>query len=96
MRCNENLFVVNVQKCVNTAGRLMALGEIGAQYEGIAPNDPRLEPIFALAEELDIPVSIHVGLTKPGVNIGRRITVSHLSSSVIGYTSRIRIILGKR
>ena len=45
---------------------IMALGEIGAQYEGIAPNDPRLEAIFALAEELDIPVSIHVGLTKPG------------------------------
>ena len=50
------------------AGRLMALGEIGAQYEGLAPNDLRLEPIFALAEELDIPVSIHVGLTKPGAS----------------------------
>lgn len=51
----------------HAAGRLMALGEIGAQYEGIAPNDPKLEPYFALAEELDIPVGIHVGLSKPGV-----------------------------
>lgn len=42
------------------AGRLKAIGEVGAQYEGIAPNDPRLEPIFALAEELDIPVAYHI------------------------------------
>ena len=50
----------------HAAGRLMALGEIGTQYLGIAPNSPRLDPIYALAEELDIPVSIHIGLTKPG------------------------------
>jgi uncharacterized protein len=49
------------------AGRLMALGEIGAQYLGIAPNDPLLDPFFALAVELDIPVSIHIGLTRPGI-----------------------------
>ena len=51
----------------HAAGRLLALGEIGAQYEGLAPNDPKLEPIYALAEELDIPVAIHIGLSKPGV-----------------------------
>jgi len=51
----------------HAAGRLMALGEIGAQYEGIAPNDPKLEPYYALAEELDIPLGIHIGLTKPGI-----------------------------
>lgn len=51
----------------HAAGRLMALGEIGAQYEGIAPNDPKLEPYYALAEELDIPVGIHIGLSKPGI-----------------------------
>lgn len=50
----------------HAAGRLIALGEIGAQYEGIAPNDPKLKPIYALAEELDIPVGIHIALTKPG------------------------------
>ncbi len=36
------------------------------QYSGLAPNDPSLEPYFALAEELDVPVSIHVGLGPPG------------------------------
>jgi uncharacterized protein len=51
----------------HAAGRLMALGEIGTQYQGIAPNAPQLEPFFTLAEELDIPVSIHVGLTRPGI-----------------------------
>jgi len=48
------------------AGRLMALGEIGLQYAGINPNDPKLEPLFALAEELDIPIAIHMGLGPPG------------------------------
>ncbi len=51
----------------HAAGRLMALGEIGAQYEGLAPNDPKLERIYALAEELDVPVGIHIGLSKPGI-----------------------------
>jgi uncharacterized protein len=51
----------------HAAGRLKALGEIGAQYGGLAPNDPRLEPYFALAEELDIPVGIHIGLSKPAI-----------------------------
>lgn len=48
------------------AGRIRALGEIVAEYVGIAPNDPRLEPYYALAEEYDIPVAIHLGLGPPG------------------------------
>ncbi len=51
---------------LHKAGRLAVLGEIATQYEGIAPNDPRLEPYYALAEELDIPVGIHVGPGPPG------------------------------
>ena len=51
----------------HAAGRLLSISEIGPQYEGLAPNDAKLEPIYALAEELDIPVGIHVGLSKPGV-----------------------------
>lgn len=40
-------------------GEIKAIGEIGAQYDGIPPNDLRLEPYFALAESLDAPVLIH-------------------------------------
>lgn len=58
---------LNFLRSEHAAGRLKALGEIGAQYEGIAPNDAKMEIIYALAEELDIPVGIHIGLSKPGV-----------------------------
>jgi predicted TIM-barrel fold metal-dependent hydrolase len=51
---------------LHAEGKLKAIGEITAQYSGIAPNDPRLEPYFALAEELDIPVGIHLGPGPPG------------------------------
>lgn len=53
-------------RALHTAGRLKVMGEITTQYGGIAPNDPKLEPYYALAEELDIPVAIHVDGTAPG------------------------------
>jgi uncharacterized protein len=37
------------------------MGEIGLQYDGISPSDPSVDAYFALAEELDIPVAIHMG-----------------------------------
>ena len=37
------------------------MGEIGLQYEGVSPSDPSVDQYFALAEELDIPVAIHMG-----------------------------------
>lgn len=37
------------------------MGEIGLQYEGISPSDPSVDSYFALAEELDTPVAIHMG-----------------------------------
>jgi predicted TIM-barrel fold metal-dependent hydrolase len=42
------------------AGRLQMIGEVAQQYLGIAPNDPRMEPVFALAEELDLPIGLHM------------------------------------
>ena len=41
------------------AGRFGGMGEIATQLSGVPPNDPALEPYFALAEELDLPVLIH-------------------------------------
>lgn len=48
------------------AGRVQVLGELVLQHSGMAPNDPRMEPYFALAEEMDIPVGIHTGIGPPG------------------------------
>jgi predicted TIM-barrel fold metal-dependent hydrolase len=44
-----------------TTGGFKVMGEIGLQYEGISPSDPSVEAYFALAEELDIPVAVHMG-----------------------------------
>jgi uncharacterized protein len=44
------------------AGRLGVLGELALQNNGVAPNDPQMEPYWTLAEELDIPVGLHTGL----------------------------------
>jgi Amidohydrolase len=49
------------------AGRIKAFGEVMPQALGIAPGDVRMEPYWALAEELDIPVGIHMGPGPPGV-----------------------------
>ncbi len=46
--------------------RLSVFGEITNQYAGIAPTDERMDPYWALAEELDIPVAIHIGTGPPG------------------------------
>ncbi|MBZ5499409.1 MAG: amidohydrolase family protein [Acidobacteriia bacterium] len=48
------------------AGRYSVLGEVIIQYQGIEPGDAKFEPYLALAEEMDIPVGIHVGPGPPG------------------------------
>lgn len=45
--------------------QLQIMGEITAMYAGVAPTDPVLDPYFALAEELDLPVSYHTGFGPP-------------------------------
>jgi len=51
---------------LHAQGVFGVLAEVMAQYEGIAADDLRLEPYWALAEELDIPVGIHMGPGGPG------------------------------
>jgi len=48
------------------AGRVDVLGEVILQHRGMAPNDPRMEPYYALAEKMDIPVGLHTGIGPPG------------------------------
>src|SRR5690606_17300705 len=53
---------------LHAAGQLKVLGELTFQYAGIAPDDPRIEPYYELAEELDLPVGIHIGAAPPGIS----------------------------
>jgi predicted TIM-barrel fold metal-dependent hydrolase len=47
-------------------GRAGAVGEITSQYAGLDPSDPILEPYWALAEAMDVPVMVHTGTSFPG------------------------------
>lgn len=47
-------------------GSVSVLAEVLNQFGGILPGDERMEPYWALAQELDIPVGIHIGPGAPG------------------------------
>lgn len=49
-----------------TAGELAIFAEVSPQYDGRPLSDASLEPYFALAEELDVPVGVHLGEGPPG------------------------------
>lgn len=53
-------------RALAASGNLEVLGELGTQYAGLAPSDPEVQPYLALAEDLDIPVGIHMGPGPPG------------------------------
>lgn len=48
------------------SGETAVFAEITAQYRGLPPDDPSLEPLYALAERHDVPVGIHMGYGAPG------------------------------
>jgi len=48
------------------SGETRVFAEITAQYRGMPPDDPSLEPFYAMAERLDVPVGIHMGYGAPG------------------------------
>ena len=48
-------------RALATAGKLTMIGEIAPQYAGAKPSDPGLEPLWAMAEEFDLPVGYHMG-----------------------------------
>jgi predicted TIM-barrel fold metal-dependent hydrolase len=50
---------------LHAQGRLTYIGEVEPAYDGIALDDPRLEPLWALADELQVPVAIHTGSGPP-------------------------------
>jgi uncharacterized protein len=51
----------SVRKLI-ASGELSVLGEVTTQYLGVSPTDSTFEPYLKVAEELDVPVGIHMGL----------------------------------
>ena len=49
-----------------SSGKYRVFGEVAIQYNGVSPSDPRFEPYAQIAEELDLPIGIHVGTGPPG------------------------------
>lgn len=80
---NDKIAPVHLEQ-LHKEGALAVLGEVTTQYEGIEPTDPRLEPYWALAEKLDIPVQIHVGTGPFGV----------IYMGANGYRARMHSALG--
>lgn len=54
-------YTVEDMRVLFEEGPFRLLGEVSSQYRGVAPDDERMDPFWALAEELDIPVAIHMG-----------------------------------
>ena len=65
-RINRDSIAVDSLKSIVQNEGMDILGEISNQYGGIAPNDPRMFPYYALAEEMDVPILLHMGSGLPG------------------------------
>jgi predicted TIM-barrel fold metal-dependent hydrolase len=77
------LLPIDSIRALHRRGAFRVLAEVMNQYAGIAPDDTRLEPLWALAEELDIPVGIHIGGGGPAeAYIGARAFRARLQSAL--------------
>jgi predicted TIM-barrel fold metal-dependent hydrolase len=80
-----------------TEGTFTVFAEISAQYHGLNPADRSLAPYFALAEELDIPVGIHLGEGPPGAayrgyaKYRAQLTSAYLLEDVLLRHPRLRV-----
>lgn len=81
-----------------TSNRITAVAEVAVQYAGMEPSDPKLRAMWALAEELDIPVGIHIGTGPVGApfvpafkNYRARLHTPLLLEEVINRHPRLRV-----
>jgi predicted TIM-barrel fold metal-dependent hydrolase len=84
IRCGPTLpdCPVALLRELHSTGRLDVLGEINPHLLGMAPDDARLEPYWALAEELDMPVGIHLGIVPPFIYLGMPEDRARLASAL--------------
>jgi predicted TIM-barrel fold metal-dependent hydrolase len=61
----EHPLSVDALRKLAADGEVRLLAEVSTQYRGRSAADPEYEPYFALAEELDLPVGIHLGEGPP-------------------------------
>jgi uncharacterized protein len=78
-------------------GKFAVFAEVSPQYGGVSIADASLEPYFALAEELDIPVGLHMGEGPPGApylwspKYRARLTSPFLLEEVLVRHPRLRV-----
>ena len=70
--------VDDVQEAVKELNRAWKMGLVGAMVSVYPPEDrsyrhPDYEPVWATAEDLDIPLSLHIGTSRPGFGGNRLI-----------------------
>lgn len=58
---NTDEHFLNRIRSMTKNGDLAVLGELALQYTGIGPDNPIIDVYFSLAEELDIPIALHMG-----------------------------------
>jgi predicted TIM-barrel fold metal-dependent hydrolase len=46
--------------------RYLVFGEVALQYDGMSPSEPEFDPYLGVAEEMDVPMGIHIGTGPPG------------------------------
>lgn len=64
-------------------GEIQVLSEVAWQYAGVSPDDSVVMAFWEMAEELDIPVGIHMGLGPPGITNGGSKYRIRLSSALL-------------
>lgn len=60
MGADNRASLAELRRLFTTDG-FRVMGEIGLQYQNLSPSDMSVDKYFALVEELDIPVAIHMG-----------------------------------
>ena len=76
-------------------GRMHVMGEMFFVYAGIAPNDDRMLPYWALAEELKIPVGVHINRGPPANSPSRPSGCCPNFSAEFGNPALLRPVLAE-
>ncbi|OKS86719.1 hypothetical protein RG47T_2176 [Mucilaginibacter polytrichastri] len=64
---SEKLDADSLRRLFKT-GEFKVFSEVAIQYEGILPSDTVFEPYLKMAEDLDVPLGIHIGPGPPGAS----------------------------